>query len=44
MVKVAINKCYGGLYQIEEYDGFETLVTPDDEREWIKIEGGVDEN
>ena len=28
----------GGLYDTEEYDGYETLITPDRERKWIKIE------
>ena len=41
--KLAINvedfiEYTSGLYGIEECDGYETLITPDDEREWIKIE------
>ena len=27
-----------------EYDGFETLITPDYEREWVKIEDWAYEN
>ena len=42
--KIVLEDCPSGLYQIEDYDGYETLITPDDEREWIKIEGEVDEN
>ena len=42
--KIALEDCSSGLYQIEDYDGYETLITPDDEREWIKIEEEVDEN
>ena len=41
---IALEDCSSGLYQIEDYDGYETLITPDDEREWIKIEEEVDEN
>ncbi len=37
--KIVLEDCDSGLYQIEEYDGFETLITPDDERGWVKIEG-----
>ena len=42
--KIVLEYCDSGLYDIEEYDGYETLITPDDEREWIKIEEEVDEN
>lgn len=36
--KIVLEYCDSGLYDIEEYDGYETLVTPDDERGRIKIE------
>ena len=36
--RIVLEDCGGGLYNIEEYDGYETLTTPDDEREWIKID------
>ena len=36
---IVLEDCHSGLYNIEEYDGYETLITPDDERERIKIEG-----
>ena len=36
--KIVLEDCSSSLYNIEEYDGYETLITPDDEREWIKIE------
>ena len=36
--KIILEDCHSGLYNIEDYDGYETLITPDDEREWIKIE------
>lgn len=35
--KIVLEACHSGLYDIEEYDGFETLITPDHERDWIKI-------
>ena len=36
--KIVLEDCDSGLYQIEEYDGYETLITPDYEFGWIKIE------
>ena len=36
--KIVLEDCSSGLYGIEEYDGYETLITPDDGRKWIKIE------
>ena len=36
--KIVLEDCHSGLYDIEEYDGFETLITPDYEYDWVKIE------
>lgn len=35
---LCIAKIYGNQYRIEEYDGAEDVVTPEDDNEWIVIE------
>ena len=36
--KIVLEYCNSGLYDIEEYDGYETLIEPCHEHDWIKIE------
>ena len=42
--RILLEDCDSGLYLIEEYDGYETLITPDYEFDWIKIEDWDYEN
>ena len=34
---IAIKEFDGDLYRIEDYDGYETLITPNAEYEWINV-------
>lgn len=36
--KLAIEKVYGNQYRIDQYDGAERVVTPEDDVHWIVID------
>lgn len=36
--KLGIKKIYGNQYRIEEYDGAEDVITPEDDNEWVVID------
>lgn len=36
--KLAIEKVYGNQYRIDQYDGAESVVTPEDDVRWIVID------